>query len=149
MRKNTKTFLIIIVLPFFIIIGLCPTSAFAWGDNEGGRPSYSLQQINEGKLGDKITFNSIDVAETDAAWYKDHFNEDYPDDILTHEKNFVSVCEITNADTNRNWNYDDITVEDGKEYLIRVNKNNRLPTVWSHIMANEKFGTLVTENMGG
>ncbi len=39
--------------------------------------------------------------------------------------------------------------EDGKEYRIRVNKENRLPTVWSHIMANEKFGTVVTENMGG
>ena len=38
---------------------------------------------------------------------------------------------------------------DGKEYLIRVNKENRLPTVWSHIMANEKFGTVLTENMGG
>lgn len=39
--------------------------------------------------------------------------------------------------------------EDGKEYLIRINKENRLPTVWSHIMANEKFGTIVTENMDG
>ena len=35
--------------------------------------------------------------------------------------------------------------EDGKEYLIKVNKENRLPTIWSNIMANEKFGTLVTE----
>lgn len=39
--------------------------------------------------------------------------------------------------------------EDGKEYHIRIGKNKRLPTVWSHIMANEKFGTVVTENMGG
>ena len=38
---------------------------------------------------------------------------------------------------------------DGKEYLICMNKEKRLPTVWSHIMANDKFGTLVTENMGG
>ena len=38
---------------------------------------------------------------------------------------------------------------DGKEYLISINKNNRTPTVWSHILANEKFGTVVTENMGG
>ena len=38
---------------------------------------------------------------------------------------------------------------DGKEYLICVNKNNKTPTVWSHIMANEKFGTVITENMGG
>lgn len=39
--------------------------------------------------------------------------------------------------------------QDGKEYLIKVNKNAKLPTVWSHIMANEHFGTLVTESMGG
>ena len=39
--------------------------------------------------------------------------------------------------------------EDGKEYLIKVDKENRLPTVWAHIMANKKFGTIVTENMGG
>jgi len=38
---------------------------------------------------------------------------------------------------------------DGKEYLIKVNKENRLPTVWSNILANEKFGTLVTESLGG
>ena len=39
--------------------------------------------------------------------------------------------------------------EDGKEYLISFNKNNRLPTVWSNILSNEKFGTVVTENLGG
>ena len=38
---------------------------------------------------------------------------------------------------------------DGKEYLIKVNKSNRLPTVWSHILANKNFGTVITENMGG
>ena len=38
---------------------------------------------------------------------------------------------------------------DGKEYIISTSKQNRLPTVWSHILANEKFGTLITENMGG
>ena len=39
--------------------------------------------------------------------------------------------------------------DDGKEYFIKINKDNRLPTVWSHVMANKKFGTIVTENMGG
>ena len=39
--------------------------------------------------------------------------------------------------------------EDGKEYFIKINKDNRTPTVWSHVMANENFGTIVTENMGG
>jgi len=39
--------------------------------------------------------------------------------------------------------------EDGKEYLISFNKNNRVPTVWSNVLANEKFGTIVTESGGG
>ena len=39
--------------------------------------------------------------------------------------------------------------EDGKEYIISVNKEKRLPIVWSHILANRKFGTVITENMGG
>jgi len=39
--------------------------------------------------------------------------------------------------------------EDGKEYLIRINKEENLPMPWSHIMANKNFGTLVTESMGG
>ncbi len=40
-------------------------------------------------------------------------------------------------------------LEDGKEYYIRVNKEEKLPTVWSHVISNKKFGTLVTESMGG
>lgn len=39
--------------------------------------------------------------------------------------------------------------EDGTEYRIKQNVNNPIPTVWSHVMANKKFGTLVTNNMGG
>ena len=38
---------------------------------------------------------------------------------------------------------------DGKEYLICINKTHKLPTVWSHVLANKTFGTLTTENMGG
>ncbi len=39
--------------------------------------------------------------------------------------------------------------QDGKEYLIRVNKDENTPMPWSHIMANERFGTIVTDAMGG
>ena len=38
---------------------------------------------------------------------------------------------------------------DGKEYLIRVKKNENTPMPWSHVMANENFGTLVTDSMSG
>ena len=39
--------------------------------------------------------------------------------------------------------------KDGKEYRMCVNKHHRLPTVWSHLLANPNFGTLVTESQGG
>mgnify|MGYP005765046221 CR=1 FL=1 len=39
--------------------------------------------------------------------------------------------------------------QDGTEYLIRVNKDEKLPTVWCNIMANEKLGTVVSEGLGG
>lgn len=39
--------------------------------------------------------------------------------------------------------------EDGSEYTIRLNKENVVPTVWSTIIANETFGSLVTHNLGG
>ena len=58
-------------------------------------------------------------------------------DILSNKENFKYYNEYGGFS------------EDGKQYLIKVTKQNRLPTVWSHIMANEKFGTVVTENMGG
>lgn len=39
--------------------------------------------------------------------------------------------------------------QDGKEYHISIYKEDRLPTVWSHMMANSNFGTLITDSMGG
>ena len=39
--------------------------------------------------------------------------------------------------------------QDGSEYYIKVNKEHNLPTVWSHLLCNEEFGTVVTEGMGG
>lgn len=39
--------------------------------------------------------------------------------------------------------------KDGKEYIIKVTKNEKTPLPWSHILANENFGTLLTSNGGG
>ena len=38
---------------------LAPAAVMAWGDSAGGRTVYTLDEINAGKLGDTITFNSI------------------------------------------------------------------------------------------
>ena len=39
--------------------------------------------------------------------------------------------------------------EDGLEYHIKLSKTNKLPTVWSTILANKNFGTVITQNLGG
>ena len=79
--------------------------------------------------------------------YKDISNE--KEDIVIQKEENDNVDIIQNIDSKKYYNEYGAFSEDGKEYLIRINSENRLPTVWSHIMSNKKFGTLVTENMGG
>ena len=66
----------------------------------------------------------------------------------TIEENTV-IRENLNAEELKYFNEYGGFSQDGTEYYIRVNKQEKLPTVWSHILANKKFGTLVTESMGG
>ena len=39
--------------------------------------------------------------------------------------------------------------EDGREYKIYKNEENILPAVWCNVLANNFFGTVVTDNLGG
>lgn len=39
--------------------------------------------------------------------------------------------------------------EDGKEYVMKINKQQNTPLPWSNVLANKNFGTVVTSNMGG
>ncbi len=39
--------------------------------------------------------------------------------------------------------------KDGNEYHIIVEKGKKTPAAWCNILANEKFGTVVTESLGG
>ena len=90
-----------------------PKLVNAWGDNsEGGqgRPSYTLDQINQGALGDKIVFNTIS------------------DGVIGNEKNFVGARENTNDnETLHTWNGNHINVEEGKEYVVRLYVHNNNP----------------------
>ena len=84
--------------------------------------------------------------------------EEYLDSIenIGFEKNKQNIIKQYPENTNSSFinnlqyynEYGGFT-EDGQEYKIRVNKNHKLPTTWSHVIANEKFGSIVTQNMGG
>lgn len=39
--------------------------------------------------------------------------------------------------------------QDGKQYKMYINRENKLPAVWVNVLANKFFGSVVTENLGG
>lgn len=39
--------------------------------------------------------------------------------------------------------------EDGKEYIIKMTKDNKPPVPWSNVLTNKNFGTIITNNNSG
>lgn len=103
-----------------VVLGasLAPTAVFAWGDSANGRPSYTIEQINDGKLGDTITFNSISNSK------------------IGDEKNFVGA-RVASA-TGATWSADTIDVVDGETYLVRLYVHNNSPKGVERIAENVK-----------
>jgi len=89
----------------------------------------------------------VDLEEEYLEKYKDIGEDETRIGLLDEENDDINILE--NKEKLKYYNEYGGFSEDGKEYLIKVNKQERLPTVWSHILANEKFGSVVTENMGG
>ena len=69
--------------------------------------------------------------------------------VIFEEENKQDIDILSNPEELKYYNEYGAFSQDGKEYMIRTNKQNRLPTVWSHVLANKNFGTIITENMGG
>ncbi len=86
---------------------LTPAMVQAWGDSDNGRPSYTLEQINNDVLKDKITFNSISNGK------------------IGDEKNFVGA-KVAGANV-QTWNANTIKVKDGETYTIRLFVHNNSP----------------------
>lgn len=91
--------------------------ASGWGDNSGGRTSYTLDEINEGKINDQIIFNTIS------------------DSVIGDEKNFVAARENTKKlpGETYDWKGNLINVEIGKEYLVRIYGHNNSPKGYDRI----------------
>lgn len=134
-KQNRDRFAIIVVSIFFLAsIVLCPITVSAWGDNsEEGRPSYTKKEIEKGILGDQIIFNTISNSN------------------IGDEKNFVGArpCAMDgnrclDAETNANptpntkWQGNNIDVEDGKTYTIRIYVHNNNPNGYDAVAENTR-----------
>ncbi len=132
MNKIYKAVLAAAVVTVAASALIAPASVFAWGDSSNGRPSYTIADINAGKLGDKIVFNSIS------------------DSKIGDEKNFVAA-KLTSAGTqefsapftgpttrtetitpkyaniNNTWSANTINVKDGDVLTVRLYVHNNSP----------------------
>ena len=91
--------------------------------------------------------NTIDEIEEDYLYSVKNISNDKKDEII--KKPYENINYYINNQNLKYYNEYGGFSEDGNEYIFRQNKYDRIPTVWSNILANEKFGTLVTSNMGG
>lgn len=136
-KLNGKFLAAAIVMATVIGAALHPITVFAWGDNSEdgkGRPSYTVEEINDGAIGA--------TPQSDGEDYKNSPN--YPgqiifntisDGVIGDEKNFVGTRECTvlpdgradSATKDTIWNGNNIDVEDGKTYVIRLYVHNSSP----------------------
>ncbi len=122
MNKVIKSTLAVAASAVTLASTAAPSLVFAYGDNSktGTRPGYTIQQINDGVLGDSIIFNSI---------IPDSSTDDpMLNPVIGDERNFVGARENTgiNAGVENVWD-DQITVENGKTYLVRLYVHNNSP----------------------
>ncbi len=122
MNKFIKSASAVLAAASIVGVNLAP-AALAWGDNsgkEGGRQTYTLKNCNADyskcditpSMGNKITFNSFTNNPI----------------IGGDERDFVNARENTGVnDGKQTWQSHEITVEDGKEYLIRIYAHNNNP----------------------
>lgn len=112
MKKIANNMLVIFLLAICLSISQGTLIVHAGGDSMGGRPEYTVDQINklyeEGNWNNKVVFNSI------------------TDSVIGSEFDFVGAREDTgiNAGKDNVWNGRDIVAEDGKTYLVRMYVHN-------------------------
>ncbi len=134
---------VISVMVISTIVLIRPITTYAWGDNGGGRESVSVQYINEhaSDYGSTPFFNSIEIKDSDYAWYQDNFGEELAKGNLRYEKNFVATRKcIQRADGSLEgnpkdnlWYGNNINAEDGKTYLVRLYAHNNNPNGWDGV----------------
>ncbi len=112
-QSKGKVVLVSVLVVALIVATICACVYFmnrpskiscGWGDNGGGRPSYTTAEVEKGALDDQVVFNSI----SDNAEYG-------------NEKRYISA-ELIGG--NGRWNYRELKVEDGQTYILRVRAAN-------------------------
>lgn len=134
MKKTAKLslltiFLAVVALTTILGLRFMLSRDVGWRHNDSAlRPAYTEDQINKGVLGDNIVFNSIS------------------DGVIGDERNFVAArINDGNHGKDNVWNANDITVEHGKEYIIRLYVHNNSPKGEQRISENTRVGISIPQ----
>lgn len=124
-----------------VIILLSPMAVFAWGDNyidpdtgEKGRPSYTVEEINNGAIGATPLSDGENYKNSDNYPGQIIFNT-ISDSTIGDEKNFVGARQTDLLEDGRaegatpdtKWRGNNITVTDEAYYVIRLYVHNNNP----------------------
>ena len=96
MKKYIKIKYILFTIAIIAILsyGRFSLTAWAWGDNGGGRPSYTKEEINKGAIGATEISDGENYKESDNYPGIIVFNS-ISDSAIGNEKNFVGTRECT------------------------------------------------------
>lgn len=101
-------------------------NTYGWGDNAGGRRVYTIDEINNGLLGDTIVFNSI--KDDDSTLSEEERSEGITTP-LTDERSFIGIRDVATGNKGKGnvWNIGKVTIEEGKTYIVRMYIHNNNP----------------------
>lgn len=152
MKKYIKIKYILFTIAIIAILsyGRFSLTAWAWGDNGGGRPSYTKEEINKGAIGATEISDGENYKESDNYPGIIVFNS-ISDSAIGNEKNFVGTRECTiqangrcNAATKETiWNANEITVKDGQTNIIRAYIHNNNPNGEDAVAENTMVSFIV------
>jgi uncharacterized repeat protein (TIGR01451 family)/LPXTG-motif cell wall-anchored protein len=123
---------------------LVPVSVQAWGNAGANRRTYTIAEINSGILGDNIVFNSIKDSNENLSEENQNAGVIMP---LTDERNFVGARDKATGNNGKNnvWDGNEIIVEEGKTYIVRLYVHNNNPKGEAAMAENVKVSFQIPE----
>lgn len=123
---------------------LIPVSVQAWGNAGASRKTYTIAEINSNVLGDGIVFNSIKDSNDNLSEENKKAGVIMP---LTDERNFVGARDKSTGDKGKYnvWDGNEITVEEGKTYIVRLYVHNNNPKGEAATAENVKVSFQIPE----
>ena len=137
MSKVYKTIFSISAAVALTAAAITPAVVSAWGNAGENRKTYTIAQINNGELGDNIVFNSIVDSNENLSAKNQEAGVILP---LTDERNFVGARDASTGNNGKNnvWDGNQIIVEEGKTYVVRLYVHNNNPKGESATAENVK-----------